>query len=149
MNAFVMLQSRSRRIKKVCVCVATGGFFSVVTHEPGCPHFIPYKTVKSIQSQYRICNSLLRYSIIISLRITTGAGGFAISPNIAFHAAVADSPAFILVRDNMRRFELKLLGSYIAQTPHELYGPQDFTNLRVELLRLYHEGKASPVQFLL
>lgn len=138
------LQSRNRRIKKACFCVASGGFLSVITHEPGCPHFIPYQTVKTIQSRYRIFNNLLRYSIDLSLRITTGAGGFAISPNIAFHAVVKDSPAFILVEDHFRRFDDESYSPEGRENLHERYGPQDFTDLRVRLLRLYQEGKASP-----
>jgi hypothetical protein len=144
MNRLVMdLQPRDHRIKKACFCVASGGFLSVITHKPGCPHFIPYQTVNTIQSRYRIFNKFLRYSIDASLHITTGAGGFAISPHIAFHAVVRDSPAFKLVNDHCSRLQFELYERRKKGDPHNRYGPQDSTDLRVKLLRLYQEGKAS------
>jgi len=104
----------------------------VITHQEGCPDFIPYNQVKTIQCRYQLCNRFLKYTSFASLRITTGADGFAISHNLTFFAKVATSPAFDLVDEAMRS-----VGFYKR-------GPEVLKDLRVKVLRPFREGKASP-----
>lgn len=80
----------------------------------------------------KLCNRFLSYAVDVSLTITTGAGGFAISPNLAFRAIVSDSPAFELIVDAIQSFRCQGGGLGLLK------------NLRVTLFRLFQEGKASP-----
>lgn len=132
-DTFVMsVQSKNHRRRRGCFCSTPNGFTSVMTHRRGCPYFVPNQRVKTIQSQYKFCSRFLSYSINVSLSITTGAGGFAISPNLAFRAIVRDSPPFALIEKATESLR------------YEAGGLEVLKDLRVKLLRLFQEGKASP-----
>lgn len=71
--------------------------------KPGWPFptgdkYFPSKRIVSICARRVLYNRILKFSIVASLNITRGAGGFAISPNLAFFPVVPeDSPVFSLL----------------------------------------------------
>ncbi|KNG90108.1 hypothetical protein ANOM_002095, partial [Aspergillus nomiae NRRL 13137] len=72
---------------------------SVSPHRPLCP--VNAKSMKLTTTYTRavLCTTLLNYSVKLSFTVTSGAGGFSISPKLEFHAIVTeDSPSFTFIR---------------------------------------------------
>ena len=76
----------------------------------------------SLHARRMFCNKILRFSASVSLEITTGAGGLAISPKLEFHALVPwDSPAFQLIWDAYKNLILQSNASTIQETHRKLF----------------------------
>jgi hypothetical protein len=105
----------------------------VPAHKAGCPLYIPGQKTRILQARQTFCNRLLKFSILASLNITTGAGGFAISPQLHFRAVVPkDSPAFKLILDSRRSL---INGKNIKGILQNIYK---------KLLQVYQDGRSSP-----
>ncbi|KAL4782869.1 hypothetical protein BJX76DRAFT_368788 [Aspergillus varians] len=103
----------------------------VLFHNNGCLLHAPGRMTINLLMKRTLCNRLLRFSVLASLQITIGAGGFAISPKLEFRPVVPeDSPAFILLR-SVRRFKEGSNRSFIQDANRRLF-------------ELFREGKASP-----
>ncbi|KAL2871597.1 uncharacterized protein BJX67DRAFT_389133 [Aspergillus lucknowensis] len=104
----------------------------VLFHNNGCLIHAPGRRTINLLMKRTLCNRLLRFSVLASLQITIGAGGFAISPKLEFRPVVPeDSPAFSLLRSVRLRFKEGSNRSLI----------QDANRM---LFELFHGGKASP-----
>jgi hypothetical protein len=102
-------------------------------HKAGCSLYIPGQKTRILQARQTFCNRLLKFSIVASLNITTGAGGFAIGPQLKFRAVVPeDSPAFKLIFDSRKSI---LLSRNIKSKLQDIYK---------KLLQLYQDGRSSP-----
>jgi hypothetical protein len=69
----------------------------------------------------------------MALGITTGAGGFAISPYLKFRAVVEHSPMFDVIKNAQKR---------VFRDNIEVI----FSDVRKELLHIFQEGTASPTE---
>ncbi|OJJ04023.1 hypothetical protein ASPVEDRAFT_73591 [Aspergillus versicolor CBS 583.65] len=104
----------------------------VLFHNNGCLLHAPGKRTINLLMKRTLCNRLLRFSVLASLQITIGAGGFAISPKLEFRPVVPeDSPIFILLRSVRLRFKEDSNRSLIRDANRRLF-------------ELFREGKASP-----
>ncbi|KAL4973670.1 hypothetical protein BDW66DRAFT_168434 [Aspergillus desertorum] len=104
----------------------------VLFHKSGCLLHAPGRRTINLVMKRTICNCLLGFSVLASLQITTGTGGFTISPKLVFRPVVPeDSPAFILLRSVRPRFKEDSNRSVIR-------------NVNRRLFELFREGKASP-----
>lgn len=91
------------------------------------------KKLLSLHARQTFCNRILRFSASVSLEITTGAGGLAISPKLEFHAIVQrDSPAFQLLWDALEDLGLQPDASITIQKTHR------------KLFELFDERRALP-----
>lgn len=73
----------------------------------------------------------MAFSMLTALTITTGAGGFAISPSLKFRAVVRQSPIFDVINIATQRVRKDDFETIIS-------------DLRKELLHIFQEGTASP-----
>lgn len=104
----------------------------VLFHNSSCLLHAPGKRTMNLLMKRTMCNRLLRLSVLASLQITIGTGGFSISPKLEFRPVVPeDSLAFILLRS---------VGSRLKQGSNT-YVIRD-ANRR--LFELFREGEASP-----
>ena len=102
----------------------------------GCSYSASKKSVISLQMRRTFCNFFLNFSIRASLEVTTGAGGFSISPNLDVYPVVSDSsPAFKLLseRDSM------IWGGNMEGVLQDILK---------NLAQLFQDGKASPLDTL-
>ncbi|KAL4808112.1 hypothetical protein BDV18DRAFT_96177 [Aspergillus unguis] len=131
-------EGRSRR-RHQCTCrlrppgsTAYIGWRYVLFHHNGCLLHAPGRRTTNLLIKRTFFNRLFGFSVLASIQITTGAGGFAISPKLEFRPVVPDdSPAFILLRSVKRRFKQGPKRSLIQDANRRLF-------------ELFREGKASP-----
>lgn len=107
-------------------------------HCRNCPFRFRSTKARMIGLGYFYPNRFLAHAIQATLSLTTGAGGFSISPQLSFRALVPrNSPAFSLVGFGR-------LGAYM----HESNGTSSFSeyveNALKSLYRLFEDKKASP-----
>lgn len=120
-----MINEAGRCVK--CVCprvrrVPYSGRQSGMLHGDGCPFHKADKKLLSLHARRTFCNRILRFSLSVSLETTTGAGGFAISPKLEFHALVPrESPAFQLLWDVFKNLGFQPYASIIQETHRKLF----------------------------
>ncbi|KAL5050683.1 hypothetical protein BDW71DRAFT_215902 [Aspergillus fruticulosus] len=108
----------------------------VLFHNNGCLLHAPGRRTINLLIKRTMCNRLLRFSVLASLQITIGTGGFAIRPQLEFRPVVPeDSPAFILLQSVKPRFKEGSNRSVIRDVNRRLF-------------ELFREGEASPLDTL-
>jgi hypothetical protein len=96
-----------------------------------CPVHDQHERTTLSLKRWSLYNRFLGYTIQITLHITKGAGGLAISPNLVFRATVpTDAPIFRLLSDTKDVLKSETVGITLENTQRKLF----------ELLR---EGKGS------
>ena len=132
-------QRRRRRAQTRCICSNPNFPFckdqpnlATLSHKEGCPHYILGQKIQVVQSTFTVCSRFLAFSMLTALTITTGAGGFAIRPDLKFRAVVRHSPMFDVIDIATERWDRS----------------DDFetiiSDIRKELLHIFQEGTASP-----
>ncbi|KAL5335230.1 hypothetical protein BJX70DRAFT_331199 [Aspergillus crustosus] len=106
------------------------------------PRFPPNKRERTIQTRITVCNRFLTFWVQVSLNITTGAGGFAISPTLIFLALVSDSPAFRIVRETMMLHDDSW--NDIQALREQKDGLMQMQEVHVKLVQVFQDGEASP-----
>jgi hypothetical protein len=96
-----------------------------------CPVHDRHEHTTLFLKRWTLCTRFLGYAIQISLDITKGAGGLAISPHLEFRATVpTDSPIFRLLSNTEEVLKSDTVGRILENTQQKLF----------DLLR---EGKGS------
>ncbi len=109
---------------------------STLVHRRNCPLFNDAEETKQFGLRFSFSGPLLRGVIQAAISMTRGAGGFSISPMLAFNPIVSSGTGAFKIMDIIR---------YSFQNIPPLVDMQaTFTSQKQQLLRLYQEGKASP-----
>jgi hypothetical protein len=96
-----------------------------------CPVHDQIERTTLFLKRWTIYNRFLGYTIQISLDITKGAGGLAISPHLEFRATVpTDSPIFSLLSNTEGALKSETVGRTLEDTQQKLF-------------KLLREGKGS------
>ena len=118
-------------------------FSATVNHGRNCPFYRPSQKTNEVGVHFSYCGLWLARAVRASLAITTGAGGFSISPDVSFSPVVpSDSPAFTLLRRSFPNFTLLRRSSPDRSTAIDLH--QHFEKQVRQLELLFRDGKASP-----
>ncbi|KAL5341361.1 hypothetical protein BJX70DRAFT_66428 [Aspergillus crustosus] len=108
-------------------------FAAYSLHEESCLLYVSGQHAMGVAGSYKFCNKFLGLSLQFMMSLTRGAGSFAISPVIQIQAVVAhNSPAFKLIAD--ARYTHLYKTGLISR----------IDNVKTTLLRLFHEGRATP-----
>jgi hypothetical protein len=139
-TGFLLTKSQSRHAGDPIRCTCTRQSQSAFLNRQFAPHSTildqclihhQYERTTLFVKRWTFCNRFLSYTIRISLEITQGAGGLAISPHLQFRATVPrHSPIFRLLSSTQDSLRSKSVGITLENTQKKLF----------ELLR---DGKGS------
>lgn len=127
----LVARARPQRRHSPARCTCSRTQFSSF-HDSACQLESQSRMVLSLHTRRTFCSRLLSFSLLASLTVTKGAGGFSISPSVRFLAVVPpDSPAFRLLNDAGRKLRLQGDKTVIEHSHRRL-------------LELFQDGEASP-----
>ncbi|KAL3440404.1 hypothetical protein BJX65DRAFT_33028 [Aspergillus insuetus] len=133
------LHRRRRTKNQTRRCRCDSMYAQLTVHRPWCPLQNQSRKLVSLFFRHTFCSRFLRFSATVSLNMTKGAGGFAISPSLRFRAVVLeDSPAFSLLHGyGCSRGGLRcMIGKTNIKVAHQ------------KLFTLFNTGQASPTDTL-
>ncbi|KAJ5259448.1 hypothetical protein N7478_012429 [Penicillium angulare] len=130
------IEPRQRRSKRGCICFPYGQ--TSFGHMEGCRFYLTGKKFRGLRAKHVFCNKFLSFSVKIAFGITTGAGGFAISPHLEFQTMVANSPAF----EVLKNLESNAHTIRSKQGMRSLVGA--FRDALITIERVFQDRRASP-----
>jgi hypothetical protein len=108
-------------------------------HLPGCDFYAPHQIVRNMKARFTYLGYVLSATIAATVSITTGAGGFSISPSLSISRVVPnDSCAFALFADE-RFWKFGAWRRKTVARRHQL-----LESTREQLLKMFCERQASP-----